>query len=169
MTTHAAPVLPGRLGSPDMQLRDDPRADPRMLAAMAPFGLDGVLPPTPVTSDSPDEEIYEHVAATEEGFGAVFAALFGDLPEIAGVESTTEIIRGVDGNDIQLYVHRPFSTGGAVPCVVHTHGGGMVLGAAADPNYERWPTAWPRLVWSWSASSSATGQASSATTRSPPA
>ena len=34
------PILPGRLGSPDLQLKDDPRADPRMLAALAPFGLD---------------------------------------------------------------------------------------------------------------------------------
>lgn len=31
--------LPGRLGTPGMALADDPCADPRMLAAMAPLGM----------------------------------------------------------------------------------------------------------------------------------
>jgi hypothetical protein len=39
---------PGRLGSPDLQLKHDPRADPRMLAELAPFGMDGAGEPPPV-------------------------------------------------------------------------------------------------------------------------
>lgn len=35
MDGQLSPRLPGRLGHPGMALRDDPRADPRMLAAMA--------------------------------------------------------------------------------------------------------------------------------------
>ena len=37
--------LPGRLGNPGLEMRGDPRADPRMIAALAPFGLDGAGPP----------------------------------------------------------------------------------------------------------------------------
>ena len=41
MSERAAPILPGRLGNPDMTLADDPRADPRMIAAFAPLGIGG--------------------------------------------------------------------------------------------------------------------------------
>ena len=33
-------TLPGKLGNSTMQLKDDPRADPRMVAKMAELGLD---------------------------------------------------------------------------------------------------------------------------------
>ena len=29
------------------------------------------------------------------------------LPEVAGVTRSVEVIKGVDGNDVTLYVHRP--------------------------------------------------------------
>jgi acetyl esterase/lipase len=48
------------------------------------------------------------------------------------------VITGVDGNDVSLYIHEPADRSGPLPAVVHTHGGGMVLAAAADPNYVRW-------------------------------
>ncbi len=131
------PNLPGRLGNPDLQLRDDPRADPRMIAAMAPFALDQLPPPVPVDSSSPVDEIHEHVAVAEAGFGELFAFFFDGLDDLP-VERTTEIIQGVDGNDITLFIHRPAGHEGPLPGIVHTHGGGMVLGAAADPNYVRW-------------------------------
>lgn len=137
MNTSTSPKLPGRLGDPEMQLKDDPRADPRMLAAMAPFAIDVMPPPAPVTTESPDDAIHEHVTATEEGFGQLFAVYFTDLPEL-DVDRSTEVITGVDGNDITLFVHRPANGSGPMPAIVHTHGGGMVLGAAADPNYVRW-------------------------------
>ena len=135
--TDITPNLPGRLGHPDLQLRDDPRADPRMIAAMAPFAMDVTPPPSPVSSSSSDEEIHEHVAMTEAGFGEVFNVFFDDLPAL-DVSSRTEIIKGVDGNDISLYIHQPNNIDGPMPAVVHTHGGGMVISAAADPNYVRW-------------------------------
>lgn len=137
MNQQMTPILPGRLGSPNMALRDDPRADPRMVAAMAPFALDGPPAPTPVTPDSPDEEIYAYCAEAEGGFGEVFAQFFDGLPPL-DVSRSTQTIQGVDGNDILLFVHRPPSSDGPLPAIVHTHGGGMVIGAAADPNYQRW-------------------------------
>ena len=161
------PNLPGRLGTPDMQLRDDPRADPRMVAAMAPFALDQMPPPVPVDSSSPVDAIHEHVVTAEAGFGELFAFFFDGLDELP-VERTTQIIQGVDGNDITLFIHRPADHDGPLPGIVHTHGGGMVLGAAADPNYVRWRDELAAAASWWSASSSATGRASSATTRSRP-
>jgi hypothetical protein len=45
--------LPGRLGDPALEMRSDPRSDPRMVAAFAPFGLDVTAPTPPVTRHSP--------------------------------------------------------------------------------------------------------------------
>jgi len=42
----ASPLLPGRLGDPNLDIRDDPRADPRIVAAMGPIGLDVAPPPS---------------------------------------------------------------------------------------------------------------------------
>ncbi len=137
MSDPVTPNLPGRLGTPDLQLKDDPRADPRMLAAMAPFALDQATPEAPVDVGSPVEAIHEFLTATEEGYGQLFTAFFDGLPPL-DVERRTEIIQGVDGNDISLYIHRPAGVTDPMPAIVHTHGGGMVIAAAADPNYVRW-------------------------------
>ena len=50
MATDRSPLLPGRLGSPNMELQDDPRADPRMIAALVPLGL-GASAPLPVDGE----------------------------------------------------------------------------------------------------------------------
>ncbi len=133
-----SPVLPGRLGDPDLTLRDDPRADPRMIAAMEPFGLADRAAPAPVNAQSPTEALLEYVAAAEEGFEGLFAALMSGLPEIGGVERSVEVISGFDGNDITLYLHRPANAGANAPGVLHLHGGGMVMLEAAGPAYVRW-------------------------------
>lgn len=134
----AAPHLPGRLGEPDLTLLDDPRADPRLVAAFEPFGLAGYTEPAPVGRDDPIEAILEYIGAAEEGFEALFAAIASGAPAVEGVERTTERIRGADGNEIVLYVHRPAGVDGALPGVLHIHGGGMVLLAAEGPLYVRW-------------------------------
>jgi acetyl esterase/lipase len=132
-----SPLLPGRLGTPDLDLRDDPRADPRMLAAMSPIGLDLAPPPTPVTAASPIAEILEAMMLAEAGFQMAFG-MVNTPAETPGVSSTVETIIGSDGNEITLYIHRPEQTGAALPCIVHTHGGGMTILTAADPGYGRW-------------------------------
>ena len=131
-------MLPGRLGTPGMQLRDDPRADPRMLAAMAPLGLDVAAPPATVDAGAPIGQLREFAGEAEAGFGGAFEALFAGLPPVDGVNSSTEVIRGVERNDIELFIHRPAATRGPIPGVLHIHGGGMVIGAAADAQYVRW-------------------------------
>lgn len=121
-----------------MQLRDDPRADPRMVAAMANVGMDVAPEPAPVDINSPIDALLEFGAAAEEGFsmlGDVFAAA---APPIENVDRRTEVIKGVDGNDISLYIHTPTDTDGPVPAIVHTHGGGMVIMEASGTGYVRW-------------------------------
>jgi acetyl esterase/lipase len=121
-----------------MRLRDDPRADPRMIAAMEPFGLADPPVPVPVNADSSIEELLAFVSAAEEGFEALFAALDAGMPAVSGVDRTVEVIDGLDGNDVTLFVHRPTGASGGMPGVLHLHGGGMVLLEAAGPGYVRW-------------------------------
>ena len=138
MATNSSPILPGRLGSPTMVLKDDPRADPRMVAAMEPFGLAVPPEPAPVDGDSSLEALLEYVGMAEAGFEGLFGALAIDLPPVAGVTSSVEVIRGIDGNDITLFVHRPTNSTGPMPGLLHIHGGGMVLLEAAGAGYARW-------------------------------
>ncbi len=121
-----------------MDLRDDPRADPRMIAALAPLGLDVAPPPMPVGTESSLDELLAFCAESEVGFQALGGMLAQSAPPVDGVKSTTEVIKGVDGNDINLYIHKPENQGGPLPCIVHTHGGGMVILQASDVGYVRW-------------------------------
>jgi acetyl esterase/lipase len=129
--------LPGRLGDPSRTLATDHRADPRMVAVLEAFGI-AEEQPSPVTSESPVEDILAFVKEAEIGFQALFDALAAPLPPVSGVTSRSETISGVDGNEITLYIHEPVERDGPLPCIVHTHGGGMVMLTAADAGYVRW-------------------------------
>jgi acetyl esterase len=134
--TGAVP-LPGRLGNPALDLRSDPRADPRMIAALATVGMDTHGAPLPVDSSSPRAAQLEYLLAAEEGFETALGALMQGLPPVDGVISTAETIAGPDGNDITLYISRPAAASGALPCVLQIHGGGMVIISGAGPVYAR--------------------------------
>jgi len=138
VTSRAAGVdRPGRLGDPNRSLRDDPRADPRMVAAFAALGAEGHPEATPVTADSPLEAQLEYAAAAEQGFEGLMAALVAGVPPVAGVTSETVTITGPDGDELKLYVHRPTGASGPLPCIYHVHGGGMVLIRASNDVYQR--------------------------------
>lgn len=136
-TTSGIPSMPGRLGDPTVDLRSDPRADPRVIAALAPFGLDRAAPPPQVGRTSSREAQLSYLAEREASMEAVLAALVADLPPIDGVGHSTETVTGVDGNDIALYISRPLSAAGRLPGVLHLHGGGMVYLCATGPVYVR--------------------------------
>ena len=106
-----------------------------MVKALAPFGLDGRLPPLGVTVDSPLDERLEFSRISEDGMGAIFAALAQEAPAVQGATTTTTTIAGGDGNDVTLYISRPDGVSSALPGVVHLHGGGMAIGSAADVPY----------------------------------
>jgi acetyl esterase len=132
------PTLPGRLGNRASVLGTDLRADPRMIAALAPFELDRAPAPAPVDGSSSYDELLEFCRLAESDYEEMFAALFTDLPTVEGVVSRSEVIKGSDGNEIRLYIHQPADLTDAVPCIVHTHGGGMVLLTGRSPYYARW-------------------------------
>jgi acetyl esterase/lipase len=121
-----------------MSLKDDPRADPRMVAALVPLGLGALAEPSAVTAASTLEELHDYCTVSEEGFEMLFGMLATQLAEVEGVDRSVEVIRGMDGNEITLYIHRPAGVDGTLPGVLHVHGGGMVLLEAAGPGYHRW-------------------------------
>jgi acetyl esterase len=130
-------MLYGRLADPDATIGTDPRADPRMIAAFVPLGLDGRLPAPELNVDAPLEDRLAFAAMAEEGTGAILGAFAQAAPKVEGVTTTTATITGVDGNDVTLYISRPNVADGALPCVVHIHGGGMAILAAGDASYVR--------------------------------
>src|ERR1700747_1358110 len=115
-----------QLDSSPRDLRDDPRADPRMVAALALFGLDRQPPPLPVSVASPREALLDYAAQTEANFGGLFDALLAGLAPVEGGSRQTVTVAGQDGNDLSLRIHRPAGRLGdaTLPCVVHFHGGG---------------------------------------------
>lgn len=130
--------LPGRLGDPERSLATDPRANPKLVEALAKFELAGHGEAPPVTPEAPREALLEFIDAAEAGFDAVFDAWYTGLDAVAGVSSETLTVPGGDDNEIKLYVHRPEVAAGPLPCVYHIHGGGMVILEAAGANYVHW-------------------------------
>ncbi|HWF53298.1 MAG TPA: hypothetical protein VG223_01660, partial [Solirubrobacteraceae bacterium] len=125
-------VLSGRLADPTLTLGTDPRGDPRIGGALAPFFLDRHLAPPLVTADSPRAEQLAFCAGVEAELQAVLAALTDPLPTVAGI--TRETVSG----PTTVFVHRPSRHAGPLPVVVHLHGGAMSMLRAADPVYARW-------------------------------
>jgi acetyl esterase len=127
VTPTVSVTLPGRLGDPTMELGTDPRADPRMVALMAPFGLTVRAAELPVSRTTPIDELLAIAAETEQGFDAVFGVLLADVPSPEGIESSIRTITGVDGNAITLHIDRPVGATGPLPGLMHLHGGGMAI------------------------------------------
>jgi acetyl esterase len=128
---------PGKLGNPDLVIRDDPRADPRLIAALDAAQMGGD-PPVYIDANTPLEGIRQYLAAAEAGSVEFLAASVAGMRPVEGVSTTVETITGVDGNAIQLFIHRPDDVEGAVPGVLHLHGGGMCILDAEGPLYTRW-------------------------------
>ena len=80
----------------------------------------------------------EYTKTFEDAAAIGHSAMEDAMPNYDNVINTVETIKGVDGNDITLYVHAPTDASEPGPCIVHTHGGGMVLMTAADPGFVRW-------------------------------
>lgn len=134
-------TLPGRLGDPSMSLATDPRTDPRLAAALTAFGLADQAAEPPVNGDSSLAECLGFAAAAEEGWRGLFGLLAANTLPPSNVSVREHSIRGRDGNEITLFIHAPADHDAGsrpLPCVVHTHGGGMVILTAADANYSRW-------------------------------
>lgn len=128
--------LPGKLSNPNSTFETDRRANPKIVAMLAAVGAAGAADPG-LAADASYEDCLAYCQMFEETSAAGNEMLLANLPVLDSVEHSTEVIKGVDGNDITLYIHRPKNSGGSIPCIVHTHGGGMVLMGASDPGFIR--------------------------------
>lgn len=128
---------PGKLGNPALVIKDDPRADRRLVAALEAAQLGGD-PPVYIDGNTPLEGIRQYLQAAEAGSVEFLAASVADMPPVRGVSTTVEKISGEGGNEITLFIHRPDDVVGPVPAVVHLHGGGMCILDAEGPLYTRW-------------------------------
>ncbi len=130
-------IRPGRLGDAGMTLEQDPRLDPRIASALAIAGelAPGVEPPG---TGADYDACLSYCTAFEEANAAQHEQMWALMPDFASVSHGTEVIAGVDGNDIVLHIHQPAARSGPLPCIVHLHGGGMVLMSAQDPGFVRW-------------------------------
>ena len=125
---------PGKLGDPNQTLAKDPRLDPRLAALIdAMPGLAGSS--ASPSFDSSVEDALAYCNAVEDAGREANEMMLAGLPDFPTVSASTETIKGVDGNDITLFVHQPKDRSGPAPCVVHLHGGGMVVMSAADPGF----------------------------------
>lgn len=129
---------PGRLGDVKNILKTDPRADPRVVKALAPFGLDGESPPAPLTTESPREEILKYLEAAEGGFGGLFDAIYQGVDPIAGVTQETKEIDGPDQNKIKLYITKPDGMSDVKHIAYHIHGGGMGIMRPTVAIFKHW-------------------------------
>ena len=132
--------LPGRLGDPNMTLLTDPRMDPRVAELLAVAG-DLVDDIEPLGLDADREAILAYCREVEATIALAHPLAEAAMPDFSDVRQYQETIQGVDGNDITLYIHEPINREGPLPCVFHTHGGGMVILTAKDPNFVRWRNA----------------------------
>lgn len=103
--------------------------DPEIAAALAamPFDIGAALG---ALND-------ETIGMMREMFAATPQPPVSDLVsrEWVGVPSVLD-----DAPDVQVRVHRPVGATGALPCLVWIHGGGLVVGTAAndDARFDRW-------------------------------
>jgi acetyl esterase len=129
--------LPGRLGDKNATLLTDRRADPRIVAVLEAAGDLGAAI-DPISASASYDECLEYCAAFEAVGASAHPLAEAAMPAFPDVSSSIETIKGVDGNDITLYIDQPVTRTGSSPCILHTHGGGMVLMTAADPGFVRW-------------------------------
>ena len=87
--------------------------------------------------DAPLDEILAFLEVLETQADAMHEG-YAELPPVEGVTRRTEVIDGIDGNEIALFIHEPAECEGLLPGIVHTHGGGMAFLSAKDPPYVRW-------------------------------
>ena len=101
--------------------------------------MQGLIPEMdPIGPNPSHEDCMAYCAAFEANAELSYPQQLAAMPAFEDVDSTTETIVGVDGNPITLYIDQPKNRSGTAPCVLHTHGGGMVLMGATDPGFVRW-------------------------------
>ena len=92
--------LPGRLGNKDLTVNEDKRINKNLLKAMIKAGLDGVPPSPTVNYISTRQEIQAYNNNFRAQISRVFKDIFSVVKLPEGLVNQTEIIKGIDGNEI---------------------------------------------------------------------
>lgn len=134
---------PGRLGDPNLNVTTDPRTHPKVSELLKAMGVLEMMTDYPERADWTIEALTPHVAATDTATTGLYNSLDNELPTDADepeIETTTQTIKGVDNNDITLYIYRPKSASPQtpLPAVIYSHGGGMVTIATDTKVHRRW-------------------------------
>lgn len=135
-------LLPGKLGNPDLGLVEDDRLDPRLARLMASMPA-VAMEPVDISETASYEESLQWVDGMEEIMALQNEAAIAAMPKFSNLVSSKETIKGVDGNDIDLYIEDPLLFDSATkrqprPCIVHIHGGGMAFTTAQFAGAMRW-------------------------------
>jgi acetyl esterase len=95
--------------------------------------------PFPMTRANSIEEKRGLTTVMEAGFKGLGGALYPEMMALSQeVENSEQVIKGKDDNDIKLYISKPKGQSGELPCILHTHGGGMSILQATEPNCINW-------------------------------
>lgn len=129
--------VPGRLfASPEA----DPRTKPALKKVMSRFGAAGpAARPNIDKTDFP--AVLSWVAEADRAWGALYEAVPNDLPldrQMAKVSTTSVVITGDDGHEIELRITRPEPRNADLPCAIYLHGGGMTILAAFNKVHTQW-------------------------------
>jgi hypothetical protein len=114
---------PGRLGDPNMNVTTDPRTNPKISQLLTSMGMADMLNEYPEPSTWSIESLTPYMAATDAAIMGMYNNLPNELPGDADepeIETSTQTIKGVDDNDIILYIYRPKSAQGPLPAVVYS-------------------------------------------------
>lgn len=135
----------GRLGNSEMELKDEPRLHAKLAAIMGRTGLDRYVPSPDLAllqENSSLDEIAAWIERFENGMHSIYyESSFIDLPtdvDDPKVDVTTEVIKGGDGQDMNMYIYRSNVQETESPGIVYFHGGGMTVGSTLTPVHERW-------------------------------
>lgn len=133
-------LLPGRLGNNELRFETDNRADPRIASAVQASGGfgEGI---EPLSVEATYEECLDYCLAFEKVEEQTHPEMLANMRKFDSISVMEEKTVGSDGNEITLYIHQPKNRTGALPGIVHIHGGGMVIMSAQDPGAVRWRNA----------------------------
>ena len=132
---------PGRLGDPNMNVTTDPRTNPKISEFLKAMGMADMLNEFPEPATWSIESLTPYIAATDAAITGMYNGIDNELPGDADepeIETSTQTIKGVDNNDIILYIYRPKAAQGPLPAVIYSHGGGMVNIHTDNKAHRRW-------------------------------
>ena len=132
---------PGRLGDPNMNVTTDPRTNPKISEFLKAMGMADMLNEFPEPATWSIESLTPYIAATDAAITGMYNGIDNELPGDADepeIETSTQTIKGVDNNDIILYIYRPKAAQGPLPAVIYSHGGGMVNIPTDNKAHRRW-------------------------------